>query len=282
MGCRGLRRGVDRQIGDGANGAALITQISGTDGEFMDLELTAKRAVVTGASRGLGRAVALALASEGASVLGIARHPDGLAALAAEGIAVAEADLTTEAGGAALRQAVLAGGAGLDILVCNIGSGSSVPPGEETVHEWRRMLDVNLFTAINAIEAVRKLMRPGGAIVCISSITGLRALGAPVPYSAAKAALNSLVANLARPLAAEGVRIVGVAPGNLIFNGSVWERKLFEDAEGVHAMLARDVALGRLGRPEEIASAVAFLSSNRASFLTGTVIVADGGQTGIT
>jgi 3-oxoacyl-[acyl-carrier protein] reductase len=248
----------------------------------MDLELTAKRAVVTGASRGLGRAVALALASEGASVLGIARHPDGLAALAAEGIAVAEADLTTEAGGAALRQAVLAGGAGLDILVCNIGSGSSVPPGEETVHEWRRMLDVNLFTAINAIEAVRKLMRPGGAIVCISSITGLRALGAPVPYSAAKAALNSLVANLARPLAAEGVRIVGVAPGNLIFNGSVWERKLFEDAEGVHAMLARDVALGRLGRPEEIASAVAFLSSNRASFLTGTVIVADGGQTGIT
>ena len=245
----------------------------------MDLGLEGKRAAVSGGSRGLGRAIADALVAEGADVLVAARSTEDLAKL--PGMATVVADLSTPEGAAALRAAVLAGGERLDILVCNAGSGRSVPPGQETAAEWRRVLDVNLFTAIHAVEAVRDLMAPGGAVICISSITGQRVLGAPATYSAAKAAVDALVSNLARPFAAQGVRIVGVAPGNLIFEGSIWEKKLAEDKRAVDVMLARDVPQGRLGSPVEIADLVTFLASPRASFITGTVIRADGGQSGI-
>ena len=116
------------------------------------------------------------------------------------------------------------------------------------------------------------------SILCISSICGLAALGAPVTYSAAKAALNATVRGLARPLAAEGIRINALAPGNILFEGGTWARKLAEAPEAVAAMLARDVPLQRLGTVEEIADIAAFLASPKASFITGTVVVADGGQ----
>jgi 3-oxoacyl-[acyl-carrier protein] reductase len=142
-------------------------------------------------------------------------------------------------------------------------------------------MNVNLFASTNMIEAARPVMRRGGgdrAIVCVSSICGLAALGAPVTYSAAKAALNATVRGLARPLALEGIRINAVAPGNILFEGGTWSRKLAENKSGVDDMLVREVALRRLGTPEEIADIVAFLASPRTAFVTGTVIVADGGQ----
>lgn len=170
------------------------------------------------------------------------------------------------------------GAGGLDILICNAGSGRSVPPGQETEAEWRRVLDENLYTTLNMISAARPRLNKGGAIVCMSSIAGLAALGAPVAYSAAKAALNAAVKSLARPLAGEGLRINAVAPGNVVFDGGTWDNKLKQDHAGLQAMLAREVALARLGTPEEIAALTVFLASPKASFITGSVIVADGGQ----
>jgi 3-oxoacyl-[acyl-carrier protein] reductase len=169
----------------------------------------------------------------------------------------------------------------LDVLVANAGSGASVAPGRETPEEWRRVIELNLFTATNLIGAARPLLARdgGGAVVCISSICGREALGAPVTYSAAKAALDATVNGLSRPFAAEGVRINGVAPGNILFPGGTWDRKLAENAEAVAAMLARDVPQGGLGRPEDVANAVTFLASPRAAFITGAVLVVDGGQT---
>jgi 3-oxoacyl-[acyl-carrier protein] reductase len=167
----------------------------------------------------------------------------------------------------------------LDILVCNVGSGRSVAPGQETAEEWERVLRLNLSSATNAVEALRPLLEKGrGSIVCVSSICGAEALGAPVTYSAAKAALNAYVRNAARPLAAAGVRINAVAPGNLLFEGSVWQERLQKDPAAVQAMLERDVALRRLGTAREIADVVAFLASSRAAFATGSVFVVDGGQ----
>jgi 3-oxoacyl-[acyl-carrier protein] reductase len=127
--------------------------------------------------------------------------------------------------------------------------------------------------------ATDALASSAGNVICISSICGLEALGCPVPYAAAKAALESFVRNSARPLGKRGVRINSVAPGNILFPGSTWERKLAADEAGVNAMLQREVALCSLGRPEDVAQLVAYLASPVAAFITGATYVVDGGQT---
>ncbi len=248
----------------------------------MDLGLSGKVALVTGSSRGLGRAIATSLHAEGCRVMLNGRDREALERQArelGENAACVVADVTDPAACRDLVRKTETHFGRLDILVCNVGSGASVPPGRETPEEWRRVFDVNLASATNAVEAASDLMeRQGGSIVCVSSICGLEALGAPVTYSAAKAALNAFVRGIARPLATRGVRINAVAPGNLLFEGSVWERKLSENAGAVQAMLDREVALKRLGSPEEISNFVTFLASPRAAFATGAVFVVDGGQ----
>jgi len=247
----------------------------------MQLELTGRVAAVTGSSAGIGFAIARTLAREGCSVILNGRDAGRLeAARTATGAAAAVACDVAKEGGAAQFAKYLEDGYGrLDVLVCNVGSGRSVPAFQENEAEWRRMMEINLLSTTLAVAACRKLLSASrGAIVCVSSICGVEALGCPLAYAAAKAALNQYVRSAARPLAREGVRITAVAPGNILFPGSVWERKLAEDRRGVEEMLAREVALGRLGSAEEIADWVAFLASPRAAFATGSVHVVDGGQ----
>ncbi len=248
----------------------------------MDFELAGKTALVTGSGRGIGLAIAKVLHQEGCNVALNASHKEVIAATAkswVDRVSYHMADVTQPEECRNLVAQVIERWEKLDILVCNVGSGASVPPGEETPGEWQRIININLFATTNMVEAARVFLQQSrGSVLCISSICGLETLGAPLTYSVAKAALNSYVKGMARPLAADGVRINAIAPGNILAVGGTWERKLKENPVAVETMLEREVALKRLGKPEEIANFAAFQVSSKASFATGAVFVVDGGQ----
>lgn len=247
--------------------------------------LAGRKALVTGSSRGIGYAISKQLLSLGCAVTLNGRTPEILAGAVA-GLRTPNAhavpgDVTDPSSAATIISQSCDHMDGLDLLVCNVGSGASVPPGEENFEEWQRVFSLNLWSATNIIEAaIDKLAENKGTIVCISSICGQEVIpGAPVTYSAAKSALNAYVKGAARPFGARGVRINAIAPGNVYFNGSVWHRKTKEDPEKTSAMLMREVSLARFGKPEEIADLVCYLSSNRTTFATGAIWALDGGQT---
>jgi len=250
----------------------------------LQLSLQGKSVLVTGSSRGIGRAIAEAFLAEGSLVSFNGRntsHLENVVSTLSDKNAIAvSGDVSQPEQASAVVERVLAVFGKLDVLVCNVGSGRSVPPGAETHEEWLRVFELNLWSVTNMVEASRNaLATSGGAIVCISSVCGQEFVpGAPLTYSAAKAALNSYVRGIARPLGKDGVRINAIAPGNILFEGSVWQRKLNEDASGVKKMLARDVALAKLGTPQDVANLALWLASPAASFCTGSIFVADGGQ----
>lgn len=247
----------------------------------MNLELDGKVALITGSSSGIGLAIARQLSEEGCKVVLNGRDPERLnkaRSYLPEATCVL-ADVRDPDACQTMVAEVLAIHGQLDILVCNVGSGASVPPGQETPSEWQRVLDINLLATTNAIwAATTALVDSQGSIVCISSICGIEALGCPVPYAVAKAALEAYVRNSARPLGRQGVRINSIAPGNILFEGSVWDRKLKQDKNAVESMLVRDVALGCLGTPDDVARLAAYLVSPLAAFITGSTHVVDGGQ----
>lgn len=248
----------------------------------MELELAGKTALITGSSRGIGRAIAEVLKAEGCNVAINARNVDELKATAiALGCPVAVVGDVTRADDAKqLVAEVVRSLGGIDILVCNVGSGRSVVPGAETLEEWQRVFALNLWSATNMVQAARgALASSRGSVVCISSICGLEVIaGAPVTYSAAKAALHAYVRGVARPLGVDGVRINAIASGNIMFDGSVWQKKLAAEAAGVQQMLDANVPLSRFGTPREIGELVSYLASPRSGFATGAVWTLDGGQ----
>ena len=248
----------------------------------MDLGLSGKNVLVTGSSSGIGAAIAAALIREGCNVAINGRNQNRLQK-AVEDLGAAfgfQSDVSCPTGAKTLMQDYFEKFSSLDLLICNVGSGSSVRPGEETYSEWQRVFAQNLWSATNIIESAREhLISSRGSIVCVSSICGNEVIpGAPVTYSVAKSALNSYVKGIAKYFGPLGVRINAVSPGNILFDGSVWERKLNSDQAAVKEMLFREVALNRLGEANEIGDLVAYLCSPVSAFLTGEIVTIDGGQ----
>lgn len=248
----------------------------------MKLYLEGKIALVTGSSKGMGKAIATLLHEEGCNVMLNGRDERVLkkAVLSfKERVFGFAADVTNPKKCKLLINEVIKRWGRLDLLICNVGNGTSVKPGKENFEEWKRIFNTNFFSTTNIVEAATKeLAKTRGSIVCISSITGIETLGAPVTYSVAKAALNAYVKGISKPLAKLGIRINAVAPGNILFEGSTWEKKLAENPSAVKKMLQNEVALRRFGNPEDVSNFVAFLCSPNSSFVTGAVFVVDGGQ----
>jgi 3-oxoacyl-[acyl-carrier protein] reductase len=169
----------------------------------------------------------------------------------------------------------------VDHLVANLGSGSGSTGWNQAEEEWQRLFEHNFFASVRLTRAVLPLLLAGGggSILYVSSITGVEATSAPLAYSAAKAALINYSKNLSRQLGSRGVRVNTIAPGNVVFAGGAWARRLDADPDRVQSMLADEVPQRRLGTPEEIASLAAYLCSQGASFCTGACYVIDGGQT---
>jgi 3-oxoacyl-[acyl-carrier protein] reductase len=251
----------------------------------MDLGLRGKVALVTGGSRGIGRAIAFGLVEEGALVAICARGEDRLRQTADELRAAGGtvlpivADMTKPEGPATVVERTVAEFGGLDILVNNVGGGGAATFMGTDDETWQSAMDLSVWPTIRTSRlAVPHLeARGGGCITVISSIYGREWGGRPA-YMTVKAAENAIAKSLARELGPKNIRVNAVAPGSIMFPGGGWDLRTQADPEGMAAFVKSDMPFGRWGRPEEVANVVVFLSSERASLMSGACVNVDGCQ----
>lgn len=253
----------------------------------MDIGLAGQRFLVTGASQGIGLAIATALLAEGAKVALVARTTEKLVQVSNElgtrygrdkvlTLSLDCADATAWSGALKTLQTTWDG---LDGVVANVGDGRSVPQALPDADRFAQTWQTNFTTAeVTARATLPLLQASGGCLLFIASIAGLEAIGAPTDYSVAKTALVSLSKQLARKLAPQ-IRVNCLAPGNVYCPGNSWDEKIKADPERVEALIQATVPMQRFGTPAEIANSALFLCSKRASFITGACLVVDGGQT---
>ena len=247
--------------------------------------LNGKRAIVTGAGSGIGRASALLFAHEGAKVLAVDKTADAveetvkqIAGWGGKAVAMA-ADAGSEADVQAYVKRAIAEFGGLDVVYANAGiSGGMVPLFEQTVEYWQEILRVNLIGPFLAIKHAGQHMvaQKSGSIVCTASVAGLRANAGGNPYSASKAGVISLVQTAANSFYGTGVRVNAICPG-LIETGMT--KPIFDMARerGSAANIGQLNPLARYGEPHEIAAMAGFLASDEASYVNGQAFAVDGG-----
>jgi NAD(P)-dependent dehydrogenase (short-subunit alcohol dehydrogenase family) len=248
----------------------------------MDLGLSGKKALITGATRGIGRAIANLLADEGADLAICSRNQEevdsAIADLSAKGVKVTGA--VVDVADRESYQAWIASAGeemgGIDIFVPNVSAGG----GDMSEQGWINNFNVDLLGTTRGVEAAMPFLEKSDAasIVVISSTAGVETFMGPAPYNAIKGALIVHAKQLSQALAPNGIRVNTVSPGPIYFEGGAWEFIKENMSELYDATLA-DIPQGHMGSPEEIANTVAFLASPAASLITGVNLVADGGFT---
>ncbi|MDB5470302.1 MAG: short-chain dehydrogenase/reductase [Caulobacter sp.] len=247
----------------------------------MDLGLKGKRALVTGGTRGIGRAIADLLAAEGCDVALCARNADqvseAVAALQATGVkAWGEVlDVSAEGALAGLVDRAAEALGGLDIFVSNVSGAMGL---NNDPAAWKQAVEVDILRTVEGCEAAAGKLGDGGSIIVIGTVSAVEISGPRRPYASVKAALIPYVKNLARDLGPRNIRANVVAPGPIYFKGGVWDMIEQHMPDRFKATLERS-PLGRLGGPEEIANAAVFLASPRASYISGANLICDGAVT---
>lgn len=252
----------------------------------MELGLRGRRALVTGSSRGLGKAIAQALAREGARVALCARSVEQLTLLAQEldgnnaDHCIIPIDLTEEGAPEALVGKLDRLDFGRpEIIVHNLGGTLNISDPFCSLEDWRRVMRFNFEVPVelNRLLVPRMQEQRWGRVVHISSIAGMENQG-PVTYCAAKAALTAYTRSFGGVVAPDGVVVSAILPGAFYTEGGYWDWASKERPDHVHKFLTERQRIRRFGRPEEVGNFVAFLCSNLASFSTGSIMPIDGGQ----
>ncbi len=241
--------------------------------------LSGKRAVITGAAQGIGKAIAEAFLAEGAELLLADVDAERLAATASElgqeGLVI---DVSRKAEIERLFVRVAARWGGLDILVNNAGVTHAAELDDLTEDDFDRVFAINLKSALWATQAAARLMAPGSSIVNLSSVNARLAIPNQIPYVVSKGALNQLTNVTALALSPKGIRVNAVGPGSI--QTEMLAGIMAEDEAARSRILSR-TPLGRCGEPEEIAAVAVFLASAESSYITGQTIYADGGRLGL-
>ncbi|WP_050183105.1 SDR family NAD(P)-dependent oxidoreductase [Domibacillus robiginosus] len=248
----------------------------------MDLQLKGKHILITGGSKGIGRAIARALIEEGANVSIAARGVEALEQTKEElggSVSSFQADLLKANEREALIRSFIEQHGTIDVLINNAGGSNGGKAAETDMDSFYEAMELNYFSAVHlsklAVEEMKK--KQSGAIINITSVFG-RESGGKVTYNNAKAALISFTKSLADEVIQDGIRVNSVAPGSILHESGNWKKRLEENPEKINAFVQNEIPAGRFGTAEEVANVVAFLASEKASWLVGTSINVDGGQ----
>ena len=237
-----------------------------------------KRAVVTGAARGIGRAIAEAFVAEGAQVLLADVDAEGVAKTATElGQQALTADLSRKSEIDRLFARVSQDWGGLDILVNNAGVTHAAELDDLTEDDFDRVFAINLKSALWATQAAARLMRAGAAVVNMSSVNAVLAIPNQIPYAISKGAMKQLTNVTALALAPRGIRVNAIGPGSIM---TAMLQGIMNDQAAQDRILSR-TPMGRWGEPEEVAAIAVFLASSESSYITGQTIYPDGGRLGL-
>lgn len=248
----------------------------------MDLQLQGKKVLITGGSKGIGKAVAAVFISEGADVSIAARGIEALKNTQKEfgdKVDIFQTDLLQAAEREKLIQSFIEQKGRIDILINNAGGSNGGKAGETEMELFYEAMELNYFSAVHLSKLAVGHMKKNraGSIINITSIFG-RESGGKVTYNNAKSALISFTKSLADEVISDGIRVNSVAPGSILHETGNWKKRLEENPESIRAFVQNEIPAGRFGTPEEVANTVAFLASEKASWVVGASINVDGGQ----